>query len=177
MNISTDKKYILLSIQPHFADKIFEGSKTVELRRSIPKNHKDQIVILYVSTPVKAIVGGFEYSHIIEENPAKLWDRVKDVAGVTFEQFNNYYSGTDNGYGIFISKVWKYSSPISLESLRNSLSNFSPPQNFRYLNSSQASDLNLLDFETSTHFSHDTLTYSSSEIVQTNYNQLHFQIA
>ena len=151
MKTNIDGKYILLSIQPYFANKIFEGTKKVELRRSVPKYHKDQIVILYVSTPVKAIVGGFQFSHIVEENLSDLWNRVKDIAGVTFEQFTNYYSGTDNGYGIFISKVWKYTTPLSLELLRNSLSNFSPPQNFRYLQSSQATNLNLLDFDVSNH--------------------------
>lgn len=155
MKTNTDGKYILLSIQPYFANKIFEGTKRVELRRSVPKYHKDQIVILYVSTPVKAIVGGFQFSHIVEENLSKLWDSVKDIAGVTFEQFSNYYSGANNGYGIFIRRVWKYSTPLSLELLRNSLSNFSPPQNFRYLHSSQAANLNLLDFEVSNHLSQD----------------------
>lgn len=153
MKTNTEGKYILLSIQPYFANKIFDGTKKVELRRSVPKFHKDQIVILYVSTPVKAIIGGFQFSHIVEENTDALWNRVKDVAGVTFEQFCNYYSGTSNGYGIFISRVWKYSTPISLDLLRSSLKNFSPPQNFRYLHPSQAVNLNLLDFEISNHHS------------------------
>ena len=156
MKINIDGKYVLLSIQPYFANKIFEGTKKVELRRSIPKyHHKDKIVILYVSTPVKAIVGGFQFSHIVEKSIDELWNNVKDVAGVTFEQFSNYYSGANNGYGIFISRVWKYSAPISLELLRSSLSNFSAPQNFRYLYSSQATDLNLLDFEASNLLSQD----------------------
>ena len=155
MKTNTDGKYILLSIQPYFANKIFEGTKRVELRRSVPKYHKDQIVILYVSTPVKAIVGGFQFSHIVEENLSKLWDSVQGIAGVTFEQFSKYYSGADNGYGIFISRVWKYSTPLSLKLLRSSLSNFSPPQNFRYLHSSQATNLNLLDFEILNHLSQD----------------------
>lgn len=147
MKTETDGRYVLLSIQPYFASKIFDGTKTVELRRSIPKFHKDRVVILYVSTPVKAIVGGFQFSHVVKETPVKLWKKVRDIAGVTFEQFNTYYYGVNNGYGIFITRVWRYSTPISLKILRSSLSNFSPPQNFRYLYSSQAQDLNLLDFE------------------------------
>lgn len=142
-----DQKYVLLSIQPYFANKIFDGTKTVELRRSFPKYYNDRIVFVYVSTPVKAIVGGFRISQIIKENPIKLWETVKNKAGISFEQFNNYYSGTNNGYGIFIGRFWKYSQPYSLERLRNSWENFSPPQNFRYLNKSLAQNLNLLEFE------------------------------
>ena len=158
MKTDTDGKYILLSIQPRFADKIFEGTKTVELRRTVPKYHKNQIVILYVSNPVKAIVGGFQFSHILEENLTELWKNVKDVAGVTYEQFCNYYSGVDNGYGIFIDRVWKYDNPLSLDVLRNLLINFSPPQNFRYLCNKQAENLNLLSFEDS-----NLLLYTSTD--------------
>lgn len=160
MKTNADGKYILLSIQPYFANKIFEGTKKVELRRIVPKYHKDQIVILYVSTPVKAIVGGFQFSHIVEENIDDLWKSVKDIAGVTFEQFSNYYSGANNGYGIFISKVWKYEKPLSLEKLRNSLTNFSPPQNFRYLCNSQANNLNLLSFENSQYIFHKSTDFN-----------------
>jgi predicted transcriptional regulator len=142
-----DERYVLLSIQPHFANKIFNGTKTVELRRSFPKLYNDRIVIVYASMPVKAIIGGFQISHIVEETPIRLWEKVKDNAGITFEQFNTYYSGSSNGYGIFISKFWKYSKPVSLEFLRTSWKNFSPPQNFRYLNKSLARTLELLEFE------------------------------
>lgn len=144
MRTEIDGKHILLSIQPYFANKIFEGTKKVELRKSIPRFHYNRIVILYVSTPVKAIVGGFRFSHFVEEKPSKLWQNVQNLAGVTLEQFNNYYSGKNNAYGIFISEVWKYKNPISLSDLRNSFSNFSPPQNFRYLKSQHIKDFDLL---------------------------------
>lgn len=160
MRTYTDEKYILLSIQPYFANKIFEGTKTVELRRSVPKYHKNQIVILYVSNPVKAIVGGFQFSHVFEGELDILWNNVKDIAGVTYEQFINYYSGANNGYGIFINKVWKYENPLTLKELRNSLTNFTPPQNFRYLCNSQAESLNLLSFEHSTQILHKQSNFS-----------------
>lgn len=145
MRTEIDGKHILLSIQPHFANKIFEGTKSVELRKSIPKFHQNRIVILYVSTPVKAIIGGFKFSHFIEEEPSKLWQNVQNLAGISEEQFNSYYSGKNNGYGIFINQVWKYHNPISLKELRNSFSNFSPPQNFRYLNKQHVNNFELLN--------------------------------
>ena len=140
------ERCVLLSIQPTFANKIFNGTKKVELRRSFPHSYEDKIVILYVSTPVKEIVGGFHISHIVKENLANLWEKVKNKAGITEEEFNNYYDGVDIGYGIFINKVWKYEEPHTLDFLRDSISNFSPPQNFRYLNLSHINDLNLFNF-------------------------------
>jgi predicted transcriptional regulator len=140
------EKYVLLSIQPKFADKIFDGTKKVELRRSFPRAY-DTVVILYVSTPIKAIVGGFRISHILEDDLETLWHKVKRKAGITQEQFDTYYAGVETGYGIFIESVWKYEEPHTLDTLRDSISNFSAPQNFRYLNTDQVNTLNLLNFK------------------------------
>lgn len=127
-----DPRYVLLSVQPIFANKIFDGSKTVELRRRFPKVYESRTVIIYVSTPVKAIAGGFQISRVVTASPSELWHQVKDDAGVTQQQFDDYYAGSGSGHAIFISNAWKVKKPVSLELLRNRL-NFSAPQNFRYL--------------------------------------------
>lgn len=147
MKIQSNERSVLLSIQPRYADKIFEGSKRVELRRRFPSSYAGNIVLLYVSTPIKAIVGGFQISHVVTEEPSVLWEKVKDIAGVSFEQFVSYYSGTTLGYGIFIERAWKYSDPVDLRTLKNLITNFSVPQNFRYFCNIQAGNLNLLDIE------------------------------
>jgi len=144
---SETTKYVLLSIQPEYADKIFEGKKTVELRKAFPKIGGSQWVIVYVSTPIKAIVGAFQIKHIVEENPTGMWEKVKDIAGITREKFDSYYNGINLGYGIFIEQVIRYPEPITLNTLRKSSDRFSPPQNFRYLDSNFANNLNLLNFE------------------------------
>ena len=74
---SKPARYILLSIQPQHAAKIFDGKKTVELRKTFPKIQGSQWVILYVSTPVKAIVGAFQIKHIVQENPTGMWEKLK----------------------------------------------------------------------------------------------------
>ena len=52
-------KKVLLSIKPEFADKIFNGTKKYEFRRSIFKENI-KIIVVYVSYPVQEIVGEFE---------------------------------------------------------------------------------------------------------------------
>jgi predicted transcriptional regulator len=69
---------LLISIKPEYANKIFEGSKTVELRRVRPRLREDDIVIVYASCPEKALVGWFEVEDIIEEHPNKLWNKVEN---------------------------------------------------------------------------------------------------
>ncbi|HMJ08944.1 MAG TPA: ASCH domain-containing protein [Pyrinomonadaceae bacterium] len=141
MKTNHDERYVLLSIQPAFATQIFDGTKTVELRRSFPKLYQTGSVIIYVSTPVKAIMGGFHISRVLKAEPDQIWKAAGKYAGVTQQKFDEYYDGAEHGYAIFIDDVWLYKSPIPLETLRKQIDNFLPPQNFRYISKTRADSL------------------------------------
>lgn len=53
---------LLISIRPVYANKIFDGSKTVELRRVRPRLETGSVVLVYVSNPVQALMGMFQVS-------------------------------------------------------------------------------------------------------------------
>jgi len=124
---------LLLSIRPQYANKIFDGSKTVELRRIKPKLEAEDWVLVYVSTPVQALMGMFQVDKVEESSPNRLWTRVRDRAGVTRKEFDLYYTGTDKAYGIYLKTTRQLSQPINLEYLKQVLSGFQPPQSYRYL--------------------------------------------
>ena len=124
---------LLLSIQPEYAEKIFTGTKKVELRRVRPKLEESDWVIVYVSTPVCAVVGAFQVDRIVEALPNRLWKDVRHQAGVTRAEYELYYAGASNACGIFLRKTKKLSEPIELDHLRRLWSGFRPPQSFRYL--------------------------------------------
>lgn len=126
-------KYLLLSIKPRFAEQIFDGSKTIELRRVAPKVDFNDKVIVYVSSPVKAIWGAFSVHTIESMPPLELWDKYREEAGVTMEEFRDYFEGSETAYGIVLFNVQKFAKPIPLESLRKSHPGFHPPQLYRYL--------------------------------------------
>lgn len=128
---------LLLSIKPEYANKIFEGSKTVELRRVRPRLKEDDIVIVYASCPEKAIVGWFEVEKIIEEHPNKLWNKVENEAGIDRKAFDTYYQGASLGYGIFFKKIFRFKPPIYLEIIKEQWSEFRPPQSYHYLKPSE----------------------------------------
>lgn len=131
-------KAILLSIRPQYADKIFEGDKTVELRRVCPRYIKrGSLVLIYVSSPVKSMAGAFEVDRVVEEPLRELWKMVRDRAGVTHQEFKAYYNGVRKGTGIFFSKVSLLPEPIKLEDLKGQMENFHPPQGFRYATSGE----------------------------------------
>ncbi len=128
---------ILLSIQPRFAEKIFERTKAVELRRVRPKVDRGDIALVYVSSPVKALYGAFSIEKVITDTPSKLWQIVKDIAGVSRAEFDHYYRGASVGVGIFIklSSVKTLNNPMDLDRLRRDWPHFQPPQSYRYLRS------------------------------------------
>jgi predicted transcriptional regulator len=124
---------LLLSIRPEYAEKILAGEKTVELRRVRPKITKGSLVLMYVSSPVKAVMGAFHVDDVIEGTPDSLWPRVARVAGVTRQQFNDYYAGTDAAYGIVVGRVWELAASVTLQHLRRRFRGFHPPQSYRYI--------------------------------------------
>lgn len=124
---------ILLSIHPRYAKKIFEGTKTVELRRVRPREiGSGSLGLIYVSSPVKSLAGAFIIKRIVEKPLRDLWEIVKNKAGVSFDEFYSYYNGISTGVGIIFDKVWHFSKPLELSQLKEQISGFHPPQSFRY---------------------------------------------
>lgn len=133
---------ILMSIRPQYASKIFDGTKTVELRRIKPKTlGSGDLIFVYVSSPVKALTGAFRVASVVEKKLEPLWRTVKDNAGVTRAEFFNYFKGVDLGVAIFIDDVWLLPRPIKLAQLQEEIKNFYPPQSFRYTSIKQISNL------------------------------------
>lgn len=134
---------LLISIRPEHANKIFGGSKKVELRRLKPKVRTGDLVLVYVSSPVQALVGAFSVGKVVEAKPQILWDQVKEIACITKGQFDDYYTGTRTAYGIYIKEVRQLPKPVKLGSLRNIFSSFHPPQSYRYVTSVEAAAIHI----------------------------------
>ena len=127
------KNAVLMSTRPQYADKIFSGTKTVELRRIKPKLlTKNDLIFVYVSSPVKSLVGAFTVLSVDEKPLVGLWRSVKDCAGLSHGEFLNYFQGLEKGVAIFIKDVWLLPKPIHLQELKKEVKGFYPPQSFRY---------------------------------------------
>ncbi len=127
------RRVLLLSIRPKFTDSILDGTKTIELRRTRPQVEPGDSVLIYASSPVKSIVGGFVVEELIQASPAGLWDRVKHTAGITQPEYDDYFNGAAVGYGIGVAGPWRLPDPIRLETLRARRPSFRPPQSYAYL--------------------------------------------
>jgi predicted transcriptional regulator len=126
-------KILLLSVRPKYAVKLFNETKKVELRRLKPNVSTGDFVLVYVSSPVKAVSGIFYVERIIQDTPSKLWDKVETQAGISKVEFQEYYQNCNLGYGIFLKKSEYFEPPISLELIKKEWKKFHPPQSYKYL--------------------------------------------
>ena len=123
---------VLLSIRPHFAERIFNGTKKYEYRKTIFNRADVQRVIVYASNPIQKIVGEFQIAEIIRDRPEIIWLKTCTFAGINQYFFFQYFTGKDKGYAISIKHTKKYDAPIDPWDL---LHDFTPPQSFMYIDS------------------------------------------
>lgn len=120
---------VLLSIKPEYANKIFNGSKKFEFRRTIFKESSVKTIVVYASSPVKRIIGEFEIENILLEELDILWKKTKKFAGIEEQFFYKYFTEKKAGYAIKIKNTRLYKNPVSLQEKYN----VEPPQSFLYL--------------------------------------------
>jgi predicted transcriptional regulator len=120
---------VLLSIKPEFAEKIFNGTKKYEFRRSVFKNPNIKTIVVYASSPVQKVIGEFEIESILNFDLKTLWELTKDSAGISKQFFFDYFDNKDNGFAIKIKNTTKYGKSLCLKNDFNA----SPPQSFMYL--------------------------------------------
>jgi len=139
MNIKPDDNTILLvSIKPQYAEKIFRGEKTIELRKSAPKKAlKGSYMLIYVTAPVKELWGICKIKNIISDIPELLWENVGEKTGISKQEFNSYYAESNNAFGIELKEIKNLlDHSIKLDCLKSMIPGFTPPQTYRYIDQS-----------------------------------------
>ena len=132
---------ILLSVKPKFASLIVEGSKLVELRRTIPAQNVGTIAI-YSSSPVQMIVALVNVKQTIEASPIKLWTISKDNGGgLTKAELLAYFDLKQTGFALMLENVRVFTKPVSPTKI---FKPFAAPQSFKYLSSKELLKLETL---------------------------------
>lgn len=120
---------VLLSIKPEFAEKIFDGTKKYEFRRTVFKDPTVKTVVVYASSPVQKVIGEFEIESILNFELQTLWEKTKEFSGITEKYFFDYFGDKDKGYAIKVKKTRRYKEALCIKEDFKSY----PPQSFSYL--------------------------------------------
>lgn len=126
-------KPLFMSLKPEYANLVFAGLKTVELRRRIASQAENTCVFVYVSSPTMELRGGFQVGRVWSGPPEDVWRSVYELAGVDKQDFDAYFDGQSVAHALEIKEVWEFESPVGLDELRDLFHNFVVPQSWRYI--------------------------------------------
>lgn len=124
---------MLVSIKPEFANRIFDGSKKIELRKSSPNVNPGDLMIVYSTFPEMAVIGVCKIDTIIKSSPKEIWTNYSELLGIDKERFFDYYSDYNTAIGIVLKSAKRFKEIIPLKKIKENYPSFSPPQTFRYL--------------------------------------------
>ena len=125
--------WLFLSIRPIFWEMVRTGTKRVELRRKMPKLVPPYNVVLYATSPIRAVVGVGRVAGVAAADIGSLWITHGPHAGIERAAFDAYFTGLNVGNALVLTAVEVLNEPIPLDQLRDRLGWTSPPQSFRYI--------------------------------------------
>lgn len=104
---------ILLSVKPEYADKIFSGIKKYEFRRHV-SSEKVEKIIIYSSAPVKKVIGEVAVVDVLSMKKSPLWETTKKYAGISRENFREYFKDVSLAYAYKLGETTIYTEPKEL---------------------------------------------------------------
>lgn len=122
---------VIMSIKPQYADRILNGTKKFEFRKSIPKRISEiGKVLIYSTFPIQRVIGYFTVKKVYKMNPLELWLHTWKQAGIEINDFQQYFQDKEFGYAIEVDKVTIYQKPLLFKEI-DATSRI--PQSFKYI--------------------------------------------
>jgi predicted transcriptional regulator len=127
------KRDVLVSVRPEYASKIFDGEKTVELRRKFPESPViGSVVLIYSSSPVSAIVGSAQIKAVRKLRVVQIWAQHGEEACISKKDFDSYFRGLTHGFAILLTNARLLKEQIGIVELQQQFG-IAPPQSYRYV--------------------------------------------
>lgn len=134
---------LLLSVRPRFARALLAGTKTAEIRRRFPDVPESMTVVIYSSSPEKAILGTMRARRLIRSNAEDIWRNYGGVIGLEQSELTDYLHGARDCSVLELDTPALWQRPVDLHELRRVLG-VEPAQSFRYLTGRQLARLEQL---------------------------------
>ena len=123
----------IFAVKPHLAEALVRGDKQIEFRRSRPRLEEGDVIYVYATSPVQAIVGRFTCGGVIEGRPTQLWRDYRHASQVTRSFFLGYFNGNDRGFAIPVKDPERLDPPLALDQIQQLIPGFYPPRSYRFL--------------------------------------------
>lgn len=138
-----ENRALFISLRPRFAELLLDGRKTVELRRIQPAVSPGTLVLLYASSPLRALVGTGVVQGVSVASSDDIWTLLGSLTGLSRAEYDHYFHGADRAVAISLRDLKRLERPVPLLDLRRGRSWFRPPQSFRYFDARQVASFGL----------------------------------
>jgi predicted transcriptional regulator len=118
-----------MSIHPRYAEAIVSGRKRAEFRKR-PLAADVDIVLIYATAPVSAIIGWFTVRGTLKTTPEDIWRLLHEVGEICWSDFAAYYSGCNEGVALLVGEAGRFTKPVALSEIHPSPAT---PQSFNYV--------------------------------------------
>lgn len=122
---------LVMSVSPDFAERIFSGRKSVEIRRRFSKKWIGSRTVVYASSPTRTLLGEAVISNVVVDEPDRIWNTFAEGIGCSREEYDAYVARTSEVYAIVLHQIVPYLQPIPITQLELMLGNdLRPPQSY-----------------------------------------------
>lgn len=107
---------IILSIHPKWAKLIYEGKKTVEYRKSIPKYENAITVYMYETSPIRKVTGCFKMICHFRMDVVyhKVCDNLVARGGLSIQELRHYQNDSKDVVGWVVESFEKFDQPKTI---------------------------------------------------------------
>lgn len=125
-------KAIIISIKPKYTQKIYDGNKIIELRKSVGLSFiQNNKMYIYSSSPKKAITGHAYIDKIEQVSKDEIKQYYLDKIAISNDELENYLTDGKKGIMIWLKNIVEYQKPITLAKLKET--GFTVPQSYCYV--------------------------------------------
>lgn len=119
----------IISIKPIYVERIKNRTKKFEYRKKGILKAVDKVYI-YSTSPVKKIIGYFEYSDCLSGDVNLIWAQTCSDAGISEVDYIEYFKNHKVAYAFKLDKLVLFEDAIDPYKV---LTRFHPPQSFCYI--------------------------------------------
>lgn len=125
----TAPRPVLMSIRPQYARAILAGAKRAEFRTRFAAAAPADVVV-YATSPVRAVVGRFTVERVDRASPERLWEIHGRHGGIEKDDYEAYFAGRiGHACALVVADPRPYRAPFPLAALGLAR----PPQSWMYL--------------------------------------------
>jgi predicted transcriptional regulator len=110
---------LVMSVQPPYAQSLFNGNKRVEVRRRFSKRWTGSRALVYSSTPIRCFVGSFGIAEVKEGRPDDIWAMYSGDIGCSREEYENYTKNAASVFALVIEDAFRFKVPVTTVHLSN----------------------------------------------------------